>query len=401
MNPTISKVNSGNVISFKLPMSVVDILNPVYIGMAPIIVNPDALLRISGSEFKNEDGKGAIPTVRAKGVTVVAAVNPGTLRSPTDQKDPFNPDHAYIPTKESCYAYVPSLYELQSTNFKLLDIDMFHFQYQRNCFILPFVITVYNNDDGTSSNPIILGVRLPAPTAGAPRQTDRQITVGLVPECHAWAEDTEDLGMLAPPKSTAIGGYGEVRWYSAESVLPTLDVGLFLPALINDGQTLWDLFVKFVLNFATCSLTAIFDNLATTRKQGALLLHAPLEEGTYWHDDGVAFNLPPAPPPPDLMFGGDAGIAVIWRDDIPSRPLPICNLTFDCDNADAINAIIKDEVKKLWSFAMPPSSHKGPDGSINVTSPLEPDGWLPVAGKTVECPPFTECYWSTAIAERE
>jgi hypothetical protein len=311
------------------------------------------------------------------GVTVVAAQNQGTLRTST-AKDKQ-------PTDQICYVYVPSVYELQTTDFKLLDI--YHFQYQRNGFLLPFMITVYNNDDGSCSDPVILGVKIPVPTVGAPHQTGQQITIGRVPECHGTADDTADLGRRSIGQDD---NGGQVRWHSADSIVPTFDIGLFLPTMIKDGQTLWDLFLNFVINFSTSPLKTLFDNLSAIRQTGTWLtppssvMTPPSSAGTHWHDDGVAFNLPNDPDNSNNFGFGDTGIAVIWRDDIPSKPIPIYNLTIDCKKAGVIKDKIMEAAEEMWSFSMPPWSVMDAKGQINVTTPLEPGDWLPLAAKCIE-----------------
>ena len=361
MAAVISSVDSHDVVSLRVSLG--PLTGTVLVSVVPMFTAPDAVLTIRGSGFDvpsvDQNGrpvKGA--TVNARGVDVVGGTA-GALRV-----------HGTSAT-ELC-VFVPSLRELQSTKGTLqwnvgnmLTLD---YAYQRNAIVLPFVLSIQNRD-GSSSPPIVLAVTLPPPTVGAPHVADGVVTIGnLTGGAH---DTTEGLGR---PAVLPDGDGGEIRWYSpsAATDVPAFDLDLYLPALkFPDlealAKRLWDCLFTIPTIPGTSVARAelvpqtVWDNLAAARDLGTRL--EPNKNG--WHDDGVTFALPAGTP------FGTAGVAVIWRDDLPAVPVPIWNLGFDCSD-EAQRQTVRDTLvvaaHGLWS-CLP---------SVDVKTPIAPGEWVPL-----------------------
>ena len=85
----------------------------------------------------------------------------------------------------------------------------------------------------------------------------------------------------------------------------------------------------------------------------------PLSQGVQSTDEGVQFTLP------SHSFG--LNLVVLWRDDIPSRPVPVWNLAYDLTEEDAIASLLQGAIEQICRF-LPQ------DVAVQA---LEPGAWLP------------------------
>jgi len=251
-------------------------------GVAPLIVRPEAVLTVQGTGF----APNAI--VHVNGVTVGGA---GDVAVAADTAN-------WSSTK--LHVYVPSVAELQTTNahVALGPLKNLSYTYQRNAVFMPLAITVENptssSDPATST--AILGIAIPVPTVGEPRIAGRLVKIGSL------AGDPEGTDDLGSPVRDTIGG--EIRWYSPFQ--STKEFSLDLGGLLPEPHDL----LTYLVDAATDLTKTAPAWLATLRTAGK-----PLAAG--WDDDGVSFEIPIDP-----QVGG-SGVAVVWRDDLPSTPMLI------------------------------------------------------------------------------
>lgn len=332
ITPTIDLINGQRLVSLQIAL-----VDQVLAAVVPLFAASESMLTIQGTGLKDA-------TVHPRGVHV-GGIQDGPLR-------------AHSASDTELRVYVPSMRELQSTNSRLFDVDALTYAYHRNAIALPFVITV-RNGDGTPSVPIVLAVTLPPPSVGAPGVKGNIVTIGSL--SGRARDETDYLG--GPAKGDDTWG-GEIRWYGASALKdpPAFDIELYLPALdtpdLKDpARKFWDWLFAAAKNPTVPQI--VWDNLAAVRSSGMRL------EPLHWHDDGVKFAIPQ-----DTPFG-TAGVAVIWRDDLPSTPAPICNLGFnptDDEQKDAVRDAISKAAYGLWSW-LP---------SFNVKTPIAPGEWVPL-----------------------
>ena len=340
---------------------------PLVGGVAPLLVTPRSKLTIQGSGFE------AGATVRAIGVEV-GGVPDGPLR----------PDTASSSTTE-IRVRVPSLDELQTTHgtVNVPVLQNLSYKYQRNAVWLPLAIKV-ENPTGTLSTPIMLGVTLPPPSLGDPHVSGGTVTMGCFADDPA---GTENLGLAVPtendqPIPNSIGC--QIRWYDSSLMksLPLVTFDHFPPdpgelavplvgsdhCLPDPGEfTVPDL--RSVLTRAAEDpsdlLKGFWDTLASIRDKGQFI--EPMQG--CWQDDGLAFAIPP-----DAPFG--MGLLVLWRDDLPSVPVPIWNLDFDCANATDVVTAIQSALDEVWSIL--PWAHNADGSPFAVGTPFAPGDWVPL-----------------------
>ena len=356
-------------------------------GVIPLLVKPDEKLAIHGANF-NQAGNTA--EARLTGVTVAFR-----------EHDALRVVKNSAPTATDFSVYVPSLAELQTTKVQdhpLISVPNLNlslnlnYQYQRNAILMPMLLHVSNPTGASSSEDgadILLGVVLPPPSVGVPNLKNGLVTVG---NPHGSAGDkTDNFGRLTmEPGMNSDTHPGDVRWYGLDmlgdfnyndplSYLPDLSVG----GIEDQAKALWStLFQMSVQGFSQlASLTSgsiqstgilpflsqewsdLLGYLATIHKKGKGQPDGVAIQA--WDDDGASFKLPS-----DTDFGS-AGLAVIWRDDLPSAPMPLCNLEFDCSDPkqhDDIENLLVEAANALWSFAP----------TTDLTFPMVP-------GLTVDC----------------
>jgi hypothetical protein len=199
-------------------------------------------------------------------------------------------------------AYLPDMSFLEASN-----------NYQRNGLVMAMGVKVVNNS-GEESNPW-----LPFPIWLPPPMVDefvwdealQQVTVGFleIPDpLHPPDKYSNYLGQKALRDSVVDvdADFGQVRWYSLDK-LPRLGF-LNLHSNTNPsgppGQP----------NPCIPLPRLVADKLADLRRAGAWF-YDPLTEVTHWDDNCVKFKIPAQP-----------GVAVIWRDDLPSKPIACMNL---------------------------------------------------------------------------
>jgi hypothetical protein len=346
--------------------------------VAPLLVRPDEKLRIKGSNFLK-----ASVVVRAMGVTVVG-------RSEGAMRPALTP-----PTENEITFYVPSLWELQSTTVSYEFLEgrtALSYQYHRNALLMPLLLDVSNGPDSTSSK-VLLGVVLPPPSVGSPRISGQTVTIGSLEGSSA--DETDDFGRSPNPSPRDVipgdANPGALCWYGIEQLeelesFPNLDYRDFLPRLspagmLEDAGSLWtNLFqtiaqgLSLVPQFELVHLLPenLLDSLHDLRENRGRKL-TPTE----WHDDGVSFEIPA-----DTPFG--TGLAVVWRDDLPSRPIPICNPAIDCSKAAAIRDTLMHAASELWSFAKLYPCLEDNDGNYTLQTPFEPGEWVHLAADRFE-----------------
>lgn len=320
MTPVIASVNGHDLVSLQIAL-----VDQVLAAVVSLFAASESILTIRGTGLKDA-------TVHPRGVHV-RGMQDGPLR-------------AHSASDIELRVHGPSVRALQSTDSRLFDVDALKYAYHRNAIALPFMITV-QNPDGTSSPPIVLAVTLPPPSVGAPRVTGDIVTIGSLP---GPAHDGTDY--LGSPANVDDKWGGEIRWYGASGLtdLPAFDLKVYLPDLdapdLEDpARTLWDWL--FVAAKGATVPQIVWDNLATVRGEGTRLAPEPLG----WHDNGVKFAIPDTPFSKDTPLG-TAGVAVIWRDDLPSAPVTICNLGFDPTN-DAQKDAVRDAISTA-AYGSPP-----------------------------------------------
>lgn len=245
-------------------------------------------------------------------------------------------------------AYVPSVWEFQTT-----DLDLFGFKcrYERNTIVMPFALCVWDLNTNAHSTPIIIAAMLPPPSVDKMQITDRSVLIGSVPGPSK--DKTDHFGALIPKDSNnkpISNTGGEVRWYGLNQLIemPSLDIqSLFVsqPAVsfpeTEEARSVWDWLADAVTKPGQPVLGEVLKGLEAIRLKGVRL---PVID---WHNEGVLFNLDP-----DTPFGA-AGFAVVWRDDIPSKPVPILNLSCNCADPvqhGKIQQLLQEAACKLWSF---------------------------------------------------
>jgi hypothetical protein len=382
MNPVITSVNGINVVSIK-----------EFGGIAPVFITPEKTLTVQGTGFTkgmaiaaiglNEVGTETV-NVSVKSFKIGKTINDflelidgvsigdllggigGSIFDDfvNDIDDITNvimkkadilrsPD---VPVKSGASAdpvnqlnaYVPSVWEFQTT-----DLDLFGFKckYECNTIVMPFAVCVWDFINHTHSTPIIIAAVLPLPAVGKPHVTGRSVLIGAVPGPSR--DNTDHFGALAPKDSNnkpIPNTGGEVRWYEPSMLaqLSTFDLGAFFGAHPEisvqpaaEASTLWNWLLNAVAKPGQAMLGEVFAKLAAIRKAGeSLTVHD-------WHNEGVLFDIP------QKKLFGTAGLAVVWRDDLPSKPVPILNLACDCSNPqehDQIEKLIQAAACRLWSF---------------------------------------------------
>ena len=276
MAPSVKSINQIAVASLSN-------VSPVTVSIAPLVVDAEGELQIEGSGFD------AGATVRAAGIPVVGKTN-GQLRSKS------------VSATKLC-VYVPSMEEIQKTKATFYGVT---YSYSRNAVLMPLALTVCNSD-GSSFGPIALLLRLPAPALGMCRTEGATVLIG---EPAGNDQGTDHLGGKAPAPD-ADGG--ELRWYSKDQLDTLSAIKVDVLPQWKDAGDFWNLLVSAAANPASFVTSSVWTTLVNTRHVGQLV-------DSEWHDDGVTFEVPLTSDPLDPI-GCGYGIAVAWRDDVPSRPL--------------------------------------------------------------------------------
>jgi hypothetical protein len=175
--------------------------------------------------------------------------------------------------------------------------------YERNGLAMPMTIKIINNL-GEKSNPWLpIPVWLPFPHIGQYLWNEKQHKVRMntldkTRTSLSLEEHTNYLGRKAKPGSrndtNAVSG--QVRWYSLDK-LPQMNILSQTQDAIQSGRSRG-------LCFAMPGV--ISSKLSNLRRSGQWLY----DEVTHWDDNSVQFSIPAEP-----------GVAIIWRDDLPSKPI--------------------------------------------------------------------------------
>lgn len=360
MSPNITHVNGIEV--FRIP----DVG-----GIATVFVTPETTLKLKGTGFSNNSKIAVIGLNEVNTDTVSISVNnlkigktiedlfelikginlddvPGGLgdilgnlginlgevtAEVNMRADILRSPEARLNSQNELLAYVPSVWEFQTTS---LDLFGFKCRYERNTIVIPFAICVYDSP-GQHSDPVIVAAVLPLPVAGKPKITGGKILIGAVPGPSR--DKTDHFGARSR---------GEVRWYTSQglrNLLPFNIDGFSIKieeSAQNDADNAkknWGWLLEAVSKPAQTVLGKATETLAAIRTKGILC------EISDWNNEGVLFDVTHAG-----MFG-DLGVVIVWRDDLPSNPVPIINL--GCSDKDRIRALIQDAADKLWSFLPP------------------------------------------------
>jgi hypothetical protein len=295
-------------------------------GVVPLIAAPRSPLAIQGAGIK-------------AGARVVAVSVPQTGGAPLTL-EPVGSD-----PKGGLSVRTPTLADLQRTEVSFdLPGGPVRYAYRRNALIAPLVIRVLNTD-GTCSLPVAFCASLPAPALGQPMVVGAEATFG--------GPGTVNLG-----RATS----GEIHWYGRDVAddLRTIHVEDYLPADLHDMAGI----IRKAAAEPDCLPPALADTLARLRRD----LAPPATLGsTPWSDDAVSLLVP------DQTPFGTVGLVVAWRDDIPSVPVPVVNLYFDCSPAqqNAIRTELERAVNLAWSCL--------PRANVpEITVPVLPGATVPV-----------------------
>lgn len=199
--------------------------------------------------------------------------------------------------------------------------------YKRNAIVTNLTLVVENPDEDVSEKlsdswviPILLG---PPRINVSPLIHDKEVSFGNTRVLAAPGREVDDLG--GPGGPGLDDGLGQIWFYPRAPQLPPLP-----PPTKQPG--------------AHGSITlsaALAAKLAHIRKSGTRLKVAHGK----WDDDGITAELPHKP---------IHGVVIVWRDDIPSRPVPVVSLLpigVTCADVQAVLAQM---------FSLNPVSTSGP-----------------------------------------
>lgn len=346
MAPSITSINGQSVLSIDVgSIAGIDVGS---IAFAPVVISPGDPIAVGGSGFV-QTLTGKRSWVRALGVTVGSDTQ-GTLpvwqvpRPPvairTVKERPPGPINMN-PTPGLLNVLAPGLDDLETMNTKLtlassglLKLDL-AYQYERNALVLPLAIQVCNplvhplpGSDSPVSDPVIILVKLPLPQIGTPTVQEQVVTIGEL----AGSSDvaTRNLGRsCGNDDKNADSNGGQIRWYGLDQLaaVPNLCFRDFLPACAADA-TMWSSLVR--VSEQLVNGTVVLESGVTLPDDAARTFAAIRDAGSWIHpprgftDRGVSFEIPDSTP------FGDAGLVVVWRDDLPSAPQTIWNLDFGC-----------------------------------------------------------------------
>ena len=189
--------------------------------------------------------------------------------------------------------------------------------YSRNNLMMAFRLLVVDRQGKESKPSLPFPVWLPLPLVGEPDWRD-MVTVGVQEK----AKETEDtrsdyLGAAAVPDLDPRGQPtgpdsrgGQVRWYSLEpQALSELE-------FITSGESGLTTTPWPEKKLALTPPPTITSKLAALRRMGRWLTGKDLKDGQnfiyLWTDNCVKFKKP---------AGEEYGVVIIWRDDLPSKPL--------------------------------------------------------------------------------
>ena len=273
---------------------------------AELGVQPEQLIYVYYAAYQ-EQNQNAV--VRATGVTELPE-----LHRKTQPKCAFKSSYPdMIPSIYEAQVYTPAMTQLQTSP-----------HYRRNAIIMWQEIQIINKAANTKSDPAGFPIWLPKPHMGKPRFTGTVVEIGTTVTGPNRVDDADHLG--APSKTTGNeetndNDGGQIRWY-APSTFNQVKVNnsFFSLTGIDDA-------IDTQNNKVITLPPLVAESAKAIRQMGTLI--SPLK----WHDDGVSFNIPDEP-----------GFALIWRDDIPSTPIPL----FD-DLKEYIERKIADWAKELWT----------------------------------------------------
>jgi hypothetical protein len=221
--------------------------------------------------------------------------------------------------------------------------------YQRNAIVTNLTITVENPGEPAPTNvsePWIIPILLGPPQISSPVVLKAQeVMLGTI-VAGAAAAAVDDLG--GPGGPGVDDAFGQVWFYPRVPPLPPLTPPTRLPGG-HHSVTL---------------PSALASTLAHIRKSGTRLKVA----SGHWHDDSLTAELPKRP------FDG---FIIVWRDDIPSRPLHIVSLL----PPGVTCAQVQDVLGKMFKLNPDPAApvvlHLGESLPLGVTS-LPTGGLNPV-----------------------
>lgn len=323
----ISPIKVADFANFQTALSLTDLQNAVEKIVKNVSKNPTDMIGLSPGQGKNPTSPVYIyfsssQNTDQKQEKIAVKGHPDKLAITQKQRVFPNPIIPSIPG-------LPSIYEGQITLPAMNSLQQLP-DYARNTIMLWLTLTV-DCAPGTC-NPYKLPIRLPEPQIGThtitPSPKSASILTVQVGKTGATpnAADTQHLGI----QLNANGVGGEIRWYTMDLWKKLSIENLALPSFSGISQSL--------ANLSTVSIQ--LGSLVTEQTSKIRTLGSPLK-ATEWGDDGAAFVVPKDP---DDRRAADSGFAVIWRDDIPSKPIPVL------DNFAQIIAVTSSKPTSLPSF---------------------------------------------------